>query len=166
MLAALLKLISFRDYFYGAVALAALAFWLYHDHVERAAGAAKVTQAVAIATARATAEAATKVAALNSAHADDLAQVEERYENLIRDNDTAHSVDLEQLRQRASSSGNANRVLESAPRIATPAAAGTRSPETLGVVPAEEALSLADALRADDAALSKCYDDRDSLTGK
>lgn len=164
---ALLKLIPFRDYAYAALAIAAVIFWFHHDHVEQAKGAARVTAAVATATAKANADAQTKIDKLNTEHGKDVAAIEESYERTIQSNDASHAADLQRLRERAASQGNSpGQVLGSTPGGETTLDGGTRSTSGVGSVPAEQALNLADALRADDAALTKCYADRDSLTGK
>ena len=166
MPAMLLKLIPFRDYAYAALAIAAVVWFLHHDHVERNIGAARETKAVAVATAKANSAAKAEIDRLNTAHADDVSQIEARYENVIRDNDTSNAADLQRLRNSAASRGKANTVLGSASSGTTPAEAGASGTVGLGNVPAELALKLADSLRADDAALDKCYADRDDLTGK
>jgi hypothetical protein len=166
MPALLLKLIPFRDYAYAALAIAAVVWFLHHDHVERDIGAARETKAVAVATAKANTAAKAEIDRLNAAHADDVAQIEARYENAIRDNDASHAADLQRLRNSAASSGKANPVLGGASGGTAPTETGAGSAGSLGSVPADIALKLADSLRADDAALDKCYADRDDLTGK
>lgn len=166
MPAFLLKLIPLRDWLYAGLAVAAIIFWFHHDHVEQAKGAATVTAAVKAATDKAQAAAAVAITKLNTNHANDVAQIEDHYENTIRDNDAAHAADLQRLRDRAARSSHTNGVLEGSPGGEATSQAGAGSSESLGSVPAEYALELADAVRADDAALDKCYADRDSLTGK
>lgn len=166
MLTALLKLVPFRDYAYAALALAAVVWFLHHDHVERGIGAARVTAAVTAATAKANAVAQDKIDKLNAAHADDVAQIEDRYENTIRANDASNAADLQRLRERAARNASSNQVLGSASAGEATGEAGTSSSDGLGSVPADLALKLATALRADDASLDKCYADRDGLTGK
>lgn len=166
MYAALLKLIPFRDYVYAALALAAIVWFLHHDHVERDIGAARVTAAVREATAKAEKAAQAKVDKLNAAHADDVAHIEDRYEKAIRANDAAHAADLQRLRDRAASDARANKLLGGPASGAAAGEARASGPESLGSVPAELGLEIVDALRADDAALDKCWAERDSLTGK
>lgn len=164
--AALLKLIPFRDYAYAALAIAAVVWFLHHDSVERSLGATRVTTAVATATAKANAAAQSKIDQLTATHADDVAKIEDNYESTIRDNDASHASDLQRLRERASRSSNSGQVLGSARGGETAVTPGAGGAVSLGSVPADIALQLVDALRADDASLMKCYADRDDLTGK
>lgn len=166
MYAALLKLVPFRDYVYAALAAAAVVWFLHHDHVERDIGAARVTAAVNAATAKANVAAQAQIDKLNAAHSDDVAQIEANYENVIRDDDAAHVADLQRLRNRAAGNGNSGEVLGSPEAGRQTSEAGAGSAGSLGSVPADLALTLVDALRADDAALDKCYADRDQLVGK
>lgn len=166
MYAALLKLIPFRDYLYAALAVAAVIWFLHHDHLERDIGAAKVVASVQAATRKAEQAAQKRIDKLNVDHANDVAQIEDRYENTIHDNDVAHAADLQRLHERSHSDSSPGKLLGSASGGETSTQAGASSAEGLGGVPATIALRLADALRADDAALDKCYADRDSLTGK
>lgn len=166
MPAFLLKLIPLRDWLYAGLAVAVLILWIHHNHVEQAKGAAAVASAVQTATNKANTAAQAKIDKLTADHADDVAQIEDRYENTIRDNDTTHAADLQRLRDRAARDSSTNQVLDSSISGEATSQAGAGGTESLGSVPAERALDLADALRADDAALDKCYADRDSLTGK
>ena len=171
----ILKLVPFRDYAYAA-AFAALVIW-YNVHVhnlEVAYAAQKVnavTTAVAAATKKDLADAAAKIAALTKQHAQDVAQVEATYENQIKQNTADHTADLDRLRKLAAKnrgSGNGNSAVGSPTGSGqtVPASGGDSSVGGLGSIPAGLGLELADALRADDAALTKCWADRDKLTGK
>lgn len=162
----LLKLIPIRDWLYAAITIAAVIWFLHHDHVERNIGAARITAAVQVATAKAQAAAQKKIDSLNVTHADDVAQIEDQYEKAIRDNDASHATDLQRLRNRAARDSPASQVLDGSKGGEATGKAGTGSVASLGSVPAELTLNMADALRADDAALDKCYADRDGLTGK
>ncbi len=166
MYAALLKLVPFRDYVYAALAAIAVIWFLHHDHMERDIGAARVTTAVNAATAKANATAQILVDKLNAAHLNDVARIEATYENVIRSNDVAHAADLQRLRNHSSGNGNSNQVLDSSKIGSTPGQTGASGASSLGSVPADLALTLVDALRADDAALDRCYADRDELVGK
>lgn len=166
MYAALLKLVPFRDYVYVALAAAAVVWFLHHDSVERNMGAARVTAAVNAATAKANAAAQAQIDKLNAAHSDDVAQIEANYENVIRDDDAAHIADLQRLRNRAADNSNSGEVLGSPETGSQTSKAGASSTDSLGSIPADLALTLVDALRADDAALDQCYADRDELVGK
>lgn len=174
MWSAVLKLVPFRDYAYAAAAIAAIAWYNVHVHNLEVAYAHKqvsaVTTAVAAATKKNEADAEAKIAALNTQHARDVAQVETKYEDQIKQNDADHATDLARLRQRAarSGSGNSNAVLGSAAGSGQAATEGSGNPgiDGLGTVPGALGLELVDALRADDAALNKCWVDRDDLVGK
>lgn len=167
MLAFLLKLVPFRDYAYAALAAAAIAWFLHHDSVERAAGAAREVAAVREATAKALAAEQATIDKLNADHAKDLTAVQVSYEQTINANNASHASDLQRLRNAARNSNGAAPVLDSAiGGSAAATEAGASSVNSLGSVPANIALQLVDALRADDAALDKCYADRDDLTGK
>lgn len=167
MPAFLLKLIPFRDYAYAAVAVAAVGFWFYHDHIEQQEGAARVTTAVAAATAKANAAAQATIDKYTGEYSSSTLAIEDAYEQRIKANSSAHDLDVQRLQQRASGSGHTSEVLRGAASTGGSASPeGAASPVGLGSVSAAEALKLVDALRADDSALTACYADRDSLTGK
>jgi hypothetical protein len=175
MLAILLKLIPFRDYAYGALALSAVIWYNVHVHNLEVVYAAQkvnaVTTAVAAATKQDELKAAAQIAALTKQHANDVAQVESKYESQIKQNTADHAADLSRLRQRAAQSGgsgNSNVVLDSAGGSGQTdaAAGGNQGTLGLGSVPGGLSLEIVDALRADDAALTKCWTDRDDLVGK
>ena len=171
MLALFSKLIPFRDYAYAAAALAAIIFYNVHVHNLEvhyaAAKIAAVNAAYKKGSDEALAAAKKAIDDKDRQHAADLAQVEENYENLIKSNDAAHNADVSRLRQRAADSEQrANALLGSAGSGSAASGSGDQGAGGLGTVPAGLALELVDALRQDDAALGKCYADRDSLTGK
>jgi hypothetical protein len=167
MLALLLKLVPFRDYAYAALAIAAVVFWLHHDHVEQAAGAARVTAAVTAATAKANVAAQATIDKYTSEYSSSALAIKDSYEQRIQANTASHDADLQRLRQLATSSNSApSKVLGSAASVGASNDTGDGSAKGLGEVPSSTALELADALRADDSALVACYADRDSLTGK
>lgn len=170
----ILKLIPFRDYAYAAAAIAAIVWYNVHVHGLEVAYATKrvdaVTTAVAAATKKNQDDAAAKIAALTKQHSDDVAQVEAKYESQIQQNAVSNADDLERLRQRAAADrrGIPNKVLGGAPGAgqALPADSGDSSLGGLGNIPGALGYKLATALRADDAALLKCWNDRDDLVGK
>lgn len=163
MLALLMKLVPFRDFAYAAIAIAAGLWWIHHDHVEQAAGAARVEAAVAAASAAAQKDAEAKVAAHDNEHAIELAKVKEIYDTAITSAAAQHAADLQRLRDIAARRSNGGGpVLGSAAPAPSGADPGPPSVGGLG----EVAAGLADALRQDDASLSSCRAERDSLTGK
>jgi uncharacterized membrane protein YgcG len=173
MPALLLKLIPFRDYAYAAI-FAALVVW-YNAHVHNLEVAyatrqeTSITAAVAATTAKDQKAAAALVASLNKQHDEDVAKVQANYEDQIKRNLADHDADLSRLRiltTKNSGGGNSNPVLGSASSSAATGGGGDTGAGGLGSVPGALGLTLVDALRADDSALSKCYADRDSLTGK
>ncbi len=166
MFAVLLKLVPFRDYAYAALAAAAVIWFLHHDHVERGIGAARVTAAVNVATAKANAAAQAQIDKLNATHAGDVAQIKVNYEKVIHDNSATHDADMQRLRDSTARNRNSGKVLDSAEAGSAPGQTGAGSSSSLGSVPADLAMTLVDALRADDAALDQCYADRDDLVGK
>jgi hypothetical protein len=171
LLALFSKLIPFRDYAYAAAAIALVIYYNVHVHdLEVHYAAARVTAVEAAykkGSDEAVAVAKKQIADKDKEHANDLAQVEENYEKLIQANDAAHNADAARLRQRAADSEQrANALLASAGSASSAAGGGDQGSGGLGTVPAGLGLELADALRQDDAALNKCYADRDSLTGK
>lgn len=171
MLALLLKAVPYRDWLYAAIAIAAVIFYNVHVHGLEVAYAAKQTQAIEeavdAATARALSAAKKTLDAKDKQYAQDLAEVKANYEKLIADGDAAHAADVARLRALADKgSGNTNPVLAGAGGTGTTGNGGTEGPGGLGKVPADLGLELVDALRQDDAALTQCYAERDSLTGK
>lgn len=170
MWAAVLKLIPFRDYAYAAVVVAALVWYNVHVHNLEVAYSAKqetaLTNAIASANTKADAAATAKINKMTADYDAAIVKIGENYAKAMQSADAAHDADVKRLQLRATSSGASNTGVDSTAVEASAADAGTISTRALGVVPAERALDLADALRADDAALVQCYADRDSLTGK
>lgn len=157
------KILPWRDWLYVGIIAAGVIFWIHHDHVEEAKGAAQITAAVRVANQKAEKVAAAQVASLNTQHAADVAKVSTVYENALVVASSRHAADLQRLRDYANyRSSRPNAVLESAPGASTQAGARSQGSGRLGTTAAE----LADALRQDDAALTACYAERDSLTGK
>jgi hypothetical protein len=151
---ALLALVPLRDWFYGAIAAAAVIFALDLHHKLEVANQIRAESAAALATAQKTI--ATNTADYKAA----VSTVEAQYAKDMSAASQQHNADLARLRARAA--GKAGPVLPGAP--GTPAA-GPQGDSSFGGL-GELALNLADALRADDAALIACYADRNALTGK
>jgi hypothetical protein len=166
MIALILKFIPAKDLVYLALITVLLvggyAAWKHHDTVERDIGQQQVVAAVKIASKKAEDAAAAEIAKTSAEHANDLAKVESNYENLIKSDDAASAADITRLRKLASDNQHANPVLGGAGSGAAPAATGESSLIGLGNVSAE----LAAALRGARDDLTKCYADRDALTGK
>lgn len=165
--------LKYWKYAAAAVAIVALVtFYNVHvDGLEKSYAAAKVAAVDAAykkGSAEATAAAAAEIARKDKAHQVEITAIKDTYENRIKQNDAAHASDAQRLRQLAAaeSEHRANGVLASAGGAGTPADSGDADADGLGSLPARFGLALADALRQDDAALSACYADRDSLTGK
>lgn len=159
----LTKLLPFRDLLYGGIAIAAVIFWVHHNHVEQAAGAARLQRAVAAATVKANAEAAARIKLQTQQTAAVQRQVESTYENALAVAGSQHAADLRRLREyEVRRNGHPNGVLESPAGAPAQADAGPQGFDRLGAVSAQ----LAAALREDDASLLQCWTERDSLTGK
>lgn len=171
MIAVLAKLVPFRDYAYAAAAIAAVAYYNIHVHELNvhyaAAQVAAVEKAENEASAKAFAAAKALADAKDKQYSIQLSQVEDTYETQLKAADDQHASDIVRLRQLAAQgSGNANPVLSGSSGSGASGSGGDEGAGGLGAVPAGLSLELADALRKDDAALSACYADRDSLTGK
>lgn len=166
MFAVLLKLIPFRDYVYAAIAIAAVVFWVHHNHVEQRVGAQREVAAVQAATAKVQAAAAATIKQKDSEYASNLAKVQTDHESQLTANADQHNADLQRLRSSYQSHGGANTAVGSTGGAAPGPATGAQSTGGLGDVPAGLALELADALRHDDAELQACWNERDELTGK
>jgi|SRR5271165_830651 len=166
MFTTLAKLIPFRDYFYAALAAAALVFWFHHDHVEQQKGAAHEVAAVQAATAKVTAAAVAANKLKDSEYASNLAKVQSGYEEELGLDAGQHDADLQRLRDADQNHRGANTAVGRAASPTARPATGAGSTGGLGDVPAKLALELADALRHDDAELHACWADRDGLTGK
>lgn len=164
--AELFELIPGKVWLYAAIAVVLLAFGIHEYRNIEAKGAAKETAAVLVANTKADAAADAKIKKLTADYNTAIVNIGATYAKAMQSADTAHTSDLERLQQRAGSGQPSNSAVGSSTAGASAADARTLSTRSLGVVPAERALDLADALRADDAALVQCYADRDSLTGK
>jgi hypothetical protein len=173
MIALVTKLVPFRDWLYGGLAVAAVIFWFHHDHVEQLKGAQAVQTAVAAANAKADAAAKANIAALTKQYQDQATQIQVSYEKQLADASAQHDSDVQRLQQlEANSRGAPHTDVGSAPALSTPTPSGPVSAPDVGSVPADlyvradVALGLADALRLDDAQLQACWAERDTLTGK
>lgn len=154
-----------------AAVVALVTFYNVHvDGLEKSYAAAKVAAVDAAykkGSTEATAAAAAEIARKDKEHAAETASIKDTYENRIKQNDANHAADAQRLRQLAAESDRrANALLAGAGSVGTSADSGNAGAGGLGSVPAQLGLELADALRQDDAALSACYAERDSLTGK
>jgi hypothetical protein len=151
---ALLALVPLRDWFYGAIAAAAVIFALDLHHKLEVANTIRTESAAAAAAAKKT------ITDNTAAYSAALSTIEAQYAKDTAAASQQHNADLARLRARAA--GQTGPVLPGA--SGTPAAgpAGDEGFSGLGSV----ALRLVDALRADDAALNACYADRSALTGK
>lgn len=159
---ALLKLIPLKDFVYLGVILAILGAALYERNHLINEGEAKEVVAVTKAGQKAEAAAETTIKTLTDQHATAVATIEDNYEGMLKDADAQHTADTDRLRN-FDAYRKTHPVLASAPGSATSTAdAGADRFERLESVSAE----LADALRRDDDALTTCYAERDSLTGK
>lgn len=159
----LTKLLPFRDILYGGIAIAAVIFWVHHNHVEQAKGAARIQRAVAAATVKANAQAAARIKLQTQQTAAVQRQVESTYENALAVAGSQHAADLRRLREyEVRRNSHPHGVLESTPSASAQTHGGSQSFERMGAVSAQ----LAAALREDDAALLQCWTERDSLTGK
>lgn len=160
------KLIPFRDYFYAAVAVAAVIFYNVHVH-ELEVGYAKqrvaaVEAADKAATDRTLRAAKDAIDAKEKQYTLQLSQVEDTYETQLKSADDQHNADLARVRQlTAASNRGAGSVLSGSGSSGAEAACGALCAAALGA-----GAELAAALRQDDAALTACYDERDKVTGK
>jgi hypothetical protein len=155
----------------GFAVIALVAFYNVHVHNLEVSYAASKVAAVDAAYKRgsdeARAAAAAEIESKEKEHSAAMAAVRGEYEDRIQQNDAAHAADAERLRQRAAASARrANGVLAGAGSSGPAPDGGAAGVGGLGSVPAQLGLALADALRQDDAALSACYAERDSLVGK
>lgn len=164
---ALLELIPIKDWFYAGLFVILLAFGAHEYHAIEAKGAAKETVAVQVASDAVKAAAKKKDDQLTADYSTALVNTGVTYAKAMQSADAAHADDVQRLQRRAASSGSgAHGTVGSATGPGTPPNEGSSSAGGLGWVPGSLGLELADALRADDAALIKCYADRDDLTGK
>jgi hypothetical protein len=162
----MLSLLPFRDYLYAALAVVAVVFWFHHDHVLEARGAASELVAVQKTTKTLQAQAQAQIASLTKQHDADVAKVQATYEQTLASNNAQHNADLKRLRDDYESHSASHASLAGTSGATPGPDAGAAGAVTLGNVPAGLTLELADALRADDAQLTSCWADRDSLTGK
>jgi hypothetical protein len=171
MIAALLKLVPFRDYAYAALGIAAVVWYNVHVHGLEVGYAAKqvtaVNAAYADASAKALSAAKKLLDAKDAQHAQDVAQIQEKANEDAKNSAAAHAADLQRLRQLAAQGNRQpNAVLPSAGGGSAPSGQGDTGAEGLGLVPAELGAELADALRTTRDQRDLCYADRDALTGK
>lgn len=160
-LLASLKKIPSKDLLYCAIIIAAgSGFWWYTVH-ERHVGAAKNMAAVQAASKKADTVAQKKIAQLTAQHTEDVSNIEDHYETLIKSADAQHDSDLERLHNAARGSTTDSHVESSS---GSQSAADLWRQRFVSVGDVSE--QLATALRKDDAALKACYAERDSLTGK
>lgn len=158
---ALLKLVPLKDWLYVAAIVAIIGLFSWYTVHERHIGAAHELAAVTKASDKAKADAEKLVKDLTDQHATDVAKIEDTYEHALATADSQHASDLQRLRN-ADAARRAGTMLQGA---------SSNSPQTdggaAGLSPLESvSAELADALRRDDSALTACYADRDSLTGK
>jgi hypothetical protein len=166
MLTVLLKMIPFRDYVYAALGIAAVLWYNVHTHNLEVAYGKKQVHAVELAVADASQkaqDAAKKLAdEKERQYALQATQVEDTYEKQIKSADAQHTRDLERVRQlTAQVHSNTSPMLPSTGGTAPGPDVGPGRADALGA-----GAELADALRRDDAQLTQCWADRDSLTGK
>lgn len=163
---ALLALIPLKDWLYAGLIAFLIIFGVvqYHDiEAKGAAHEAATVQALSVKTDAAAKEKNDKLTADYSAA---VVTVGVTYAKAMQTADAAHAADVQRLQHFAAANHGASPGVGGTAGSGAAADAGTGSALALGVVPAERAVDLADALRADDAALTQCYADRDALTGK
>jgi hypothetical protein len=158
---ALLKLIPLKDWLYIAAIVAIISLFVGYTMHERHVGAVHELAAVTKAGAKAEAAVEAKIKTLTDQHAATVADIEDKYEGLLKDADNQHGSDLQRLRD-ADTYRKTHSLLPSAGSSAAQADSGGAGLTGLESVSAK----LADAVRRDDAALNACYADRDDLTGK
>lgn len=157
-----LGLLPIKDWIYlGVLAGLLIAFGVYTHH-ERAIGAQHELTVVTAASNKAKAEAQKTIDAINSKHEADIAAIESSYANSLKAAATQHDSDLKRLRDYEARNRSPNPVLGGSSSPSTSADAGASGIDPMG----QAALALADALRQDDSALTECWRERDSLTGK
>lgn len=155
---ALLALIPTRDWIYGGLTVI-LALWgwdLYHKY-ETAVNYQRTVTAESVAAAAA---AKKTIDDNTAAYSGALQTIEAQYAKDTAAASQQHNSDVARLR--AAAARQSNPLLHSAPGSSATGSAGDEGFSGLGSV----ALGLADALRADDSALTACYADRNALTGK
>ncbi len=171
MIAALLKLVPFRDYLYAAIAIAAVVFYNVHVTKLEHGYAAKATAAIELADKNATDRtlraAKDALDAKDASYKQALAAQDVQHAQDIQARATAYAADIARLRQLAAASDrNSNAGVGSPSGTSSGTGSVSGSAEGLGYVPAELGAELAGALRATRDQRDLCYAERDSLTGK
>lgn len=167
MPALLLKLVPFRDWLYAGIAVAAVIWFLHHDHVERQIGATAVTTAVNAATQKTLIAAKAQLDAQDKQYAGNLAKVSATYETQLSTATAQHGADLQRLREYdAYRHSHPDTNVGGTGTAGSDTDGGAASAGDVGSNIEGAALGLADALRLDDAQLQLCWTERDSLTGK
>jgi hypothetical protein len=155
----LLGLIPTKDWFIGAAVIGlAVLCWHFYDKYENAVNYANTIKAES---AQAKADAAQQIADLTTQYSKALDANKVIYETELANDAAQHASDTERLRQLAAAR-NKDAVLSGASGLPAAIAAWSSRLSRLEQVSA----GLADALRADDAAATACWRDRDALTGK
>ena len=155
----LLGLIPTKDWLIGAaVAVLAVMCWHFYDKYNNAVEYAATVKAES---AVAKADAAKQIADLTTQYTTSLASNKAIYENELQAAAVQHASDSERLRS-AATARNQDPVLSGASGLAAAVAAWSQRLSRLESVSS----GLADAIRADDAAATECWRDRDALTGK
>lgn len=164
---ALLALIPTKDWLYAGLFVILLAFGAHEYRAIEAKGALQETAAVQVASAKAEATAKAKNDKLTADYSAAVVTVGETYAKAMDANDAANAADLKRLQRSAQTSGSGSHGTVGGAASSAPASdAGTEGAGGVGSVPGQLALDLVFAVRADDSALTQCYADRDSLTGK
>lgn len=163
---AFLKLVPIREYFYAAIAIAAVTYYNVHVHNLVAAAAHRQEAAVAIATQKTLRAAKAALDAKDAAYKQALAKQDAIHAQDLQARDDAHAADIARLRQLAAGNRNQDAGVGSSPGTSTGSGSVSDSAGSLGYVPAELGAQLADALRTTRDQRDLCYAERDSLTGK
>lgn len=163
---ALLALVPTKDWLYAGLFVILLAFSAHEYRAIEAKGAQQEQAAVLAASVKTQAAAKAVNDKLTAEYSAAVVTVGENYAKAMQSADAAHGADIQRLQQRAAADHSGGASVGGAPASGTAAYAGSSGASALGTVPAQRAVDLADALRADDAALTQCYAERDSLTGK
>jgi hypothetical protein len=159
LMGALLALIPTKDWFIGAAfAIALMLGWHYWDKYYEAVDYAQTVKAESR---QALDGANAHIADLTLQHNADLVVIQEKYDAEIKAAAAVHATDLERLRQ-LTAARNQDPVLSGASGLAAAIAAWSARLGRLEGISS----GLADAVRADDAAATECWRDRDALTGK
>lgn len=158
----MLNFLPIREWIYLAAIMALAAGFGIFVHHERTIGAQHELTVVTAASNKAKAEAQKTIDAINSQHEADITAIESSYANSLKAAAYQHDSDLKRLRDYEARNRSSNPVLGSSSSSPTSADAGASGIDPMG----QAALALADALRQDDSALTECWRERDSLTGK